>query len=383
MHKILLTAVPLLTSISAAYCLLCIMAAAGYTRRRNRPLTIATTLPPISILKPLRGTDPEMYASMRSHCTQNYPEYEILFGVGDLEDPAADVVRRLQREFPDRAIRLLHCDKNLGPNGKVSSLAQLAAMAIYGVLLVNDSDIRVEADYLKSIATELQQPNVGLVTCLYRGISAHTIASKLESFGVSTDFVPGVLVASLIEGGIRFGLGSTLALRKKDLQAIGGFESLTQYLADDYQLGLRIAEKELKVELSREIVDTYLPAYSFRAFITHQLRWMRTIRASRPAGYAGLPLTFTLPLGILSVLLAQGALWAWVLFAVAASLRLIAAITNGVFVLRDRQLPSLMWLLPLRDLIAPFIWIAGLVGREIVWRGKVFDLDHGKLTPRN
>jgi ceramide glucosyltransferase len=382
MHKILLTAVALMTSLSAAYCLLCIMAAAAYTRRRNRPLPVATTLPPISILKPLKGTDPEMYASLRSHCTQNYPKYEILFGIGDLEDPAAEVVECLRREFPDHAIRLVHCHKNLGPNGKVSSLAQLAANAKYDMLLVNDSDIRVEPDYLRTVATELQQPDVGMVTCLYRGVPARTIASKLESLGISTDFVPGVLVASLIEGGIRFALGSTLALRKEHLQAIGGFESLTQYLADDYQLGLRISEKKLKIELSREIVDTYLPAYSCRAFITHQLRWMRTIRASRPAGYAGLPFTFTLPLGILSVLLAADSLWAWALFAVAASLRLTAAVTTGVFVLRDRQPPSLMWLLPLRDLIAPFLWIAGHFGRKIVWRGKVFDLDHGKLTPR-
>jgi len=380
MTQLLLISTALLTALSAAYCILCIIAAVGCNCRHNRPLA-STALPPISVLKPLKGTDPEMYQSLRSHCTQNYPDYEILFGVNDLDDPAAEVVKRLQHEFSDRPVRLVHCEENLGPNGKVSSLAQLADVARHDLLLVSDSDIRVDEIYLRRIATELQQPDVGLVTCLYRGVPARTIGSKLESLGISTDFVPGVLVASLIESGIRFGLGSTLAFRKKDLQAIGGFESLTDYLADDYELGLRIAEQHLKIELSRQVVDTYLPAYNFGAFITHQLRWMRTIRASRPAGYAGLPLTFTLPWGILSVVLARGPLWAWALFAVAGLLRFTAAIITGVFVLRDRQLPSLIWLLPLRDLLAPFIWIAGLVGRKIVWRGKVFELHQGKLLP--
>ena len=383
MYKFLLTAVATVTCISAAYCVSCIIAAAQYINRRARPLSVSHNLPPFSILKPLKGTDPEMYKSLRSHCTQNYPEYEILFGISDLQDPAAEVVKQLQLEFPNRSIQLLHCEKDLGPNSKVSSLAQLAVVAKYDVLLVNDSDIRVQSSYLSIIATELQQPGVGLVTCPYRGVPAGTFGSRLESLGISTDFMPGVLVAMQIERGLRFGLGSTLALRKGDLQAIGGFEALTDYLADDYQLGRRIAERNLRIELSRTIVETYLPNYDFAGFITHQLRWMRTIRASRPAGYAGLPLTFTLPWAMHSLILARGARWAWGLFAVAVLLRFAAAIVTGGFVLRDRTVLRLFWLLPLRDLLAPFVWMAGLVGRKIVWRGKVFELEHGKLIPRD
>jgi ceramide glucosyltransferase len=379
MYNFLLIAVALLTSASAAYCVVCVIAAAKFVRLRARSFSVASTLPPLSILKPLKGTDPEMYESLRSHCTQDYPEYEILFGISDPHDPAAAMVKQLQQEFPNRSIHLLHCEKNLGPNSKVSSLAQLAVISKYDVMVVNDSDIRVEPNYLSTVATELQQPGVGLVTCPYRGVPARTFGSRLESLGISTDFMPGVLVAMQIERGLRFGLGSTLALRKRDLEAIGGFEALAEYLADDYQLGRHITEKNLRIELSRTIVDTYLPNYDVAGFINHQLRWMRTIRASRPRGYAGLPLTFTLPWAMLSLILARGAPWAWVFLAFALSLRFAAARVTSGFVLRDRSALRLFWLLPLRDLLAPFIWMACLVGRKIIWRGKVFELDHGKL----
>jgi len=383
MYGFLLIVVGLATCVSAAYCAMCIIACISYVRRRALPLSAPLSLPPISILKPLKGTDPEMYQSFRSHCIQNYSEYELLFGISDPQDPAAEIVKRLQQEFPDRRIELVYCDKNLGPNGKVSTLAGLSAIAKYDALLVNDSDIRVEPDYLLTIATELQQPGVGLVTCLYRGVPASTMGSKLESLGISADFIPGVLVALLIERGLRFGLGSTLALRRKDLQAIEGFEALADYLADDYQLGRRIAESNLRVEISRTPVETYLPAYNLSGFITHQLRWMRTIRASRPGGYAGLLMTFTLPWAILALFLARGAHWACLLVAAAILLRFAVAIISGRSVLGDRHLFRLLWLLPLRDLLAPFIWLGGLVGRKIIWRGKEFELRDGKLIPRD
>ena len=381
MYGFLLIVVGLATCVSAAYSVMCIIACISYVRRRALPFSAPSSLPPISILKPLKGTDPEMYQSFRSHCIQNYSEYELLFGISDPQDPAAEIVKRLQQEFPDRRIELVYCDKNLGPNGKVSTLAQLSAVAKHDALLVNDSDIRVEPDYLLTIATELQQPGIGLVTCLYRGVPAPTMGSKLECLGISADFIPGALVASLIEGGLRFGLGSTLALRRKDLQAIDGFEALADYLADDYQLGRRIAESNLRVQLSRTSVETYLPAYDLSRFITHQLRWMRTIRASRPGGYAGLVMTFTLPWAILALLLARGAHWACLLFAAAILLRFAVAIISGRTVLRDRHLFRLLWLLPLRDLLTPFVWIGGLVGRKIIWRGKEFELRDGKLIP--
>ena len=361
------------------YCVLCIWAAARFASRARRSSAQVGDVQPVSILKPLKGTDPEMYESFRSHCLQDYPEYEILFGISHANDPAAALVEKLQHEFPGREIRLLLCEKNLGANGKVSSLVQLAAAAKYGFILVNDSDIRVAPDYLRTVVAELQAPDTGLVTCLYRGVPANTIASRLESLGVSTDFVPGVLVARQIEGGLHFGLGSTLALRRKHLEAIGGFEAIVDYLADDYELGKRIADLGLEVELSNTTVDTVLPEYSFSGLFSHQLRWARTIRASRPGGYAGLLITYTLPWAILCLVLARGANWALALFSGAALLRLSMALVTGVSALQDGNVVRSLWLLPIRDFLAMIVWVGGLVGKKIVWRGEEFYLEHGKM----
>jgi ceramide glucosyltransferase len=289
-------------------------------------------------------------------------------------------VEKLIAEFPDRAIRLLPCDQDLGANGKVSTLAQMTTVAAHDFLLVNDSDIRVEPDYLRQVMTELQAPETGLVTCLYRGVPAGTLGSALESLGISTDFMAGVLAARQIEGGLRFGLGSTLALRKRDLEAIGGFEAIADYLADDYELGHRISERNLKVTLSQSVVETYLPAYNLAGFLSHQLRWARTIRASRPSGYAGLLFTFTLPWAVLTLILAHGATWAWAMFAIALAARVTMAFITATLVLRDRQFWRWSWLLPLRDFLAVPIWIGGLAGRKIIWRGERFHLKNGKLT---
>ena len=361
------------------YCVLCIWAAARYVSEPKPSSQQIPDLPPVSILKPLKGTDPEMYESFRSHCVQTYPDYEILFGINDANDLAAELVEKLQRDFPQHAIKMVRCEKTLGANGKVSSLAQLAEAAKYDVILVNDSDIRVAPDYLRTVVAELLAPNTGLVTCLYRGVPANTIASRLESLSISTDFAPGVLAAMQIEGGLHFGLGSTLAFRRTDLDAIGGFEAIADYLADDYELGKRIADRGLKVALSNSIVETFLPAYGISGFFSHQLRWARTIRASRPGGYAGLLLTYTLPWAALCLLLARGATWAWALFVIAVLLRVTMAWASAVSVLKDEEARRWLWLLPLRDFVAPLVWLAGIFGRKISWRGEEFELDKGKL----
>ena len=371
----------LAAAVSVMYCALCIWSAArlGSPRRLSAPPAKAP--PPVSILKPLKGTDPEMYDSLRSHCLQNYPDYEILFGITNPADPATPVIEKLIQEFPDHKIRLVRCEQKLGANGKVSSLAQLAAVAANDFLLVNDSDIRVQPDYLQTVMRELQEPGTGLVTCLYRGVPAATLASKLESLFISTDFMAGVLAARQIEGGLRFGLGSTLAFRRRDLEAIGGFDAIADYLADDYELGRRLAEQDLKVKLSESVVETYLPAYDGSRFFSHQLRWARTIRASRPGGYAGLLFTFTLPWAALTVILARGAAWAWELLAGALAARLAMALVTARLVLHDRAFMRCLWLLPLRDFLAVLVWLGGLAGHKIVWRGEVFHLENGKLTP--
>jgi ceramide glucosyltransferase len=368
------------TVASMLYGFVCLRAAARFLGR-SFDRAHSGDWPGLSVLKPLKGADPELYEALRSHCLQDYPQYEILFGITEASDPAAIVVRKLIEEFPERTLKVVTCDQRLGANGKVSTLAQLAPWASHEILLVNDSDIRVTPDYLRTIAGELQPPATGMVTCLYRGLAAPTLASRLEALNISTDFVPGVLAASLIERGLDFGLGSTLAFRRRQLQAIGGFEAILDYLADDYELGHRIRRQGLKVELSRTIVETHIPAYDLAQFVSHQLRWARTIRTSRPGGYLGLLLTFTLPWAVAALIFARGSSWAWFLFAAALLVRMCVAFTTCRFVLEDRKTLHSLGLLPLRDFVAVLVWIGGLVGNHVVWRGKKFSLECGKLRP--
>jgi ceramide glucosyltransferase len=326
------------TAASIAYYIVCLWSAATFLgERKAADKSVRPTLA-VSILKPLRGTDPEMYESFRSHCLQDYPEYEIIFGVSDANDPAIPLVEQLQAEFPQRAIRIMICREKLGANTKVSNLAQMVRQARYEYLIVNDGDIRVEPDYLRRVLAPLAVPAVGLVTCLYRGVANSTLGSRLEALGISTDFAAGVLVAQTVEHGISFGLGSTLAFRRRDLQAIGGFEAIVDFLADDYQIGSRIAALGLTIKLSDIVVETFLPRYTLRGFVDHQLRWARAVRDSRFRGYVGLGLTFGLPWAALALICAKGAGWAWALLACAAVLRMAVAIVVGKFVLRDRQL---------------------------------------------
>jgi ceramide glucosyltransferase len=364
---------------SLAYYALCLWSAAKFLNQRKAADKSVRPTPPVSILKPLRGTDPEMYESFRSHCLQDYPAYEIIFGVSDANDPAIQLVEQLKSEFPQGKVRLIICAENLGANTKVSNLAQMVRETRYEHLIVNDSDIRVEPDYLRRVLASLTDPNIGLVTCLYRGVANSTMGSRLESIGISTDFSAGVLVAQDLERGIRFGLGSTLAFRRRDLKAIGGFESIVDYLADDYQLGSRIAGLGLKVQLSDVIVETFLPRYTLSAFVTHQLRWARTVRDSRFWGYVGLGITFGLPWAALTLILARGAAWAWALLACTAAMRTAVAVAVGKLVLHDRKILRSLALIPLRDMVALLVWIVSFAGHKIAWRGDRFRLENGKL----
>ena len=344
----------------------------------------------VSILKSLKGLDPGMLDAFRSHCHQNYlGEYELLFGVSSLDDPAVTAVRQLQTEFPNHNIRLIECPERLGANGKVSTLVQLASRTRYDFLLVNDSDITVSPHYLSRVMAHFAPPEqrpvhqplrpVGLVTALYRGRMHGTFGSRLESLGIATDFMPSVLVARMLEGGLRYGLGSTLAVSRDALQHIGGFEALVDHLADDYELGERIFKAGYRIALAADVVETSVPAYRWRGFCDHQLRWLRTVRDARPSGYAGLLFTHGFTLALLNLVaggLSPISLW---LLALVFFLRLSLAMTVGAEVLGDHQVLPNLWLLPLRDLVAFGLWIAGFAGNTIVWRGERFEVRQGKL----
>jgi ceramide glucosyltransferase len=356
-------------------------------RKLRQAIQPENQLPAISILKPLKGIDPGIWESFCSHCEQQYPQVQVqlIFGVSDPNDPAIELVRDLQAKYPSLPMELIVCDRVLGANIKVSNLVQMLPAARHELLLVNDSDIHVPSDYLQKVIAPLADASVGLVTCFYSGIASPTLpsptlGSRLEALGISTDFVPGVLSAGFLEKGLHFGLGSTLAFWRRDLEAIGGFEVLLDYLADDYELGRRIAATGKKVELSAATVTTFLPAYTLRQFFRHQLRWSRTIRDARRWGYTGLLFTFGLPWALVTLLAARGAAWAWLLFGVTLGARLAVGLVAAEVVLHERQALRNILLLPLRDLIAPVVWAASFVGNRIHWRGDVFDLKDGRLT---
>ena len=386
MPHALAQAVELVTTAMAVagigYFLAALLAAQVFLVKRRAPW--APFAPGVSILKSLKGLDPGMMDAFRSHCRQNYAgEYELIFGVSALDDPAVAAVEQLQAEFPGHSIRLIECPLRLGMNGKVSALMQLVPHARYGFLLINDSDITVSPRYLERVMALHQQGSgdraTGLVTALYRGRAHGTLGSRLEALGISTDFQPSVLLARWIEGGLRYGLGSTLAVSREALDAIGGLATLVDHLADDYELGERIYKAGYGVALSGEVVETSVPAYDWQGFFDHQLRWYRTVRDARPWGYAGLVFTYGLGWALLNVVasgLSPLSLW---LLALSFFLRLGLAMTVGATVLGDHQVLPDLWLLPLRDMVALGLWVAGFAGNTIVWRGDRFVVKGGKL----
>lgn len=372
----------LLTLSGIAYGVLALLGARAFVRG-PRPPANADFAPGVSILKPLKGLDPKMYAGFASHCTQTYTgACELLFGVSSLQDEAVSAVARLRVEHPHLSIRLIECPARLGSNGKVSTLAQLLPEARFEHVVVNDSDIVVSPSYLSTVLAPFADARVGLVTAPYVGTAADTLPSRLEALGISTDFMPGVLTARLLEGGIHFGLGSTLATTKSALATIGGFEALRDCLADDYEMGVRLARAGFRVELVKEVVATGVPAYTWRGFWDHQLRWARSTRDSRRAGYLGLGVTYVLPWALCTVLASGGALWSFSLLSLALLVRVAVALMVGVGVLRDGQVLRDVWLLPLRDVLGLVVWAWSYASDEVVWRGERFRLRRGRLEAR-
>lgn len=359
-------------SIAALYQLIAL--AASLARRRAGP---AKSDGGISILKPVHGAEPGFYEAIRSHAVQDYPQFEILFGISDARDSARADIERLIREFPSVSIRLVVCSQVCSedaPNRKVGILMDLVKEARYPLLIVNDSDIRVPRGYLLDVTAPLADSRVGLVTCLYRA-EAGDWPSRWEALAIATEFAPSTLVAPFF-GVSEFGLGSTLAFRKTDLDRIGGFAAIADYLADDYQLGRKLHSLGLQNVISDVVVSTRLSAGSWRAAWRHQLRWARTIRLSRGAGYAGLPVTFATLWALVAALCG---LW-WLALPLLA-LRFAMAIACGWFVLRSPDVCRYFYLIPLRDLAAVAVWAAGLFGNTVDWRGRRLRLDtEGKIV---
>ncbi|MGA2740122.1 MAG: bacteriohopanetetrol glucosamine biosynthesis glycosyltransferase HpnI [Bryobacteraceae bacterium] len=357
---------------SAVYWLLAIVAALRWPRS---PVVLpAIPYPPVSILKPVHGRDPHFYEAIRSHALQDYPQYEILFGISRPNDPAAEDIRRLIAEFSALHIRLIVTSTKM-PNAKVGVLSDLAAQARYPLLLVNDSDINVAPDYLRQVTALLDQPGAGLVTCLYRAQSENW-PGRWEALGVATEFAPSVLVARML-GSVEFALGSTMLLRACDLRRIGGFAAIGDYLADDYQLGRSIRGLGLRVVFAPAIVETHLGGATWGEVWRHQLRWSRGIRVSRPAGYFGYLVTHAAFWSIVAT-----AAGAWPVGVAALAIRVLAGVCVGWGVLRDHAALRRAWWIPFRDLWGFAIWVCGLFGNTVEWRGARMRLSSdGKILP--
>jgi len=336
--------------------------------------------PPASVLKPVRGLDAEAYANFASFCRQEYPDYEILFGVADAHDPVISLIHRLQRDFPARSIRLVVAPA-FGSNRKASLLHHLAAHARHDVLVASDSDMRVTPGYLRQVVAPLADSNIGLVTCLYHGALLRTFTARLEALYMSTSFLPSALVARKVLG-MRFALGASIALRRRDLARIVGFAAIAEHLADDYQIGKRIADLGLQVYLSTYVLTSVLGATSFHDQWAREVRWARCAHISRPLEYPGLLLTFSTPLAVLLLLLTGFAPIAWLTLAVSLALRWIVARRIAGYA-GDHEVRRWLFWLPIRDMLSALVWCAGVVGRRVYWRGEWYRLQHdGRLAPQ-
>ncbi len=349
---------------------------------RRTPRFNPTSAPAVSVLKPVRGIDPGAYEHYATFCRQDYADYEIIFGVADPDDPAIALVQRLIAEFPDRSIRLVSGIPDVGPNSKVSTLCRLVREARHDLLVICDSDVSVPTGYLRAVAAAFNDGDVGVVTCLYRGVpDGRHVWADLEALGISADFMAGVLVAERVEG-VRFALGATMATTRAHLSEIGGFEAMVDRCADDFELGSRVAAQGYRVALADCIVRTVCVAATFAPFFRHELRWAITQRQCRPRSYLARTLvTHGLPWTIAAVAVSSSAVIACVYIAAYVVLRTAMAWVVGAGVLRDDTVRRRWWLLPVRDAISFLVACAAHVYDRIEWRGREFHLVRGQLVP--
>jgi ceramide glucosyltransferase len=360
-----------------AYYLVAIVCAWLFFRKRNGP--VADFLPPVSLLKPMRGLDRETYENLASFCRQQYPNYELLFCTDHERDPTIGVIQKLKADFPHVPIRLSIGSSTSGSNNKVIKLCRLADEARYDLLVASDSDIRVEPDYLRRVALPFRDPHTGAVTCLYRGSTAPSLWAELEDVALTSDFLAGVLVARKL--GVKFALGATMAVRRQVLSEIGGFQALADAAADDHELGNRVAASGYQVELARTTVQTECTSGSFKDFFQHRLRWSVVTRESRTWGHLGFLFAQGLPWVMVAVAAARSRTIAGCYAAAYLVLRLGLAFTVGAWGLRDSVLRRKWWLVFLSDALGFVVWLTSLFTSRVVWQDSTYDVRKGQLIP--
>src|SRR5262245_19575104 len=357
------------------YYLLAIVATRKLCKARVAAEPEVLESPAISLLKPLRGADPELEQHLESFFQQDYPSFEILFAVRHESDPAVAVVELLTARYPRIPARLIFTGEPPYANAKVYSMEKMAEAASAGILVITDSDTSVDKDYLRRIALAFKPERIGAATNLYRGISGADLWSKLEALGMSTEFMAGVVGANHM-GGMKFALGPSMAIRRDCLRAIGGFAAMADYLADDFVLGQWASEAGYEVALLPHAVNHHATALGFTRSFKHRLRWNRSSRFSRPAGYMGQGFTYGLPWALLLVLAAP-IWWSGSLLLTVLAARLWMAYELGRRLLDDRDSPRRFWLIPLQDLLSFATWVGGFAGREVVWRNERYRLLEG------
>jgi ceramide glucosyltransferase len=367
------------TAASALYQAAAFLSVRRFRRRSFAPLADEEA-PPVTLLKPVKGADPEALANFRSFCRQEYPEYEVLFGAHDPDDPALAAARRVAAEPGAAFTLLLGTPREHGANRKVSNLLNLLPLARHDLLVISDSDLRVGPGFLREALAPFRDARVGLVTCPYRGVRADSPAARLESLSVLAEFIPSVLVAERL-GGMRFALGAVMAVRCEALEAIGGLQGIADHLADDYELGQRVQEAGWEVVLAPPVVEIVLARERFADSWQRRLRWARTVRVCRPAGYLGSGITYTTPLALLALALLRSHPAGQALAGAALLLRLAAARASAA-VLGDALSPARTLLLPASDLLSFLLWCGGLLGRHVTWRGERYRLSpDGRISP--
>jgi len=362
------------------YCLAIYSGLVYFRRLRKLPPLDRSFAPPVSILKPVRGLDYRAYENFASFCGLDYPDYEVLFAVADAHDPVIPVIEKLRQQYPKQAIRLIVGVAQLGITLKTNSLVRLAREAKHELLVINDSDVRVEEDYLRDVAAPFADPKVGCVTAFFRGMTEGGFAADVDAVGVPTDSSASTLVARTF-GTLDFALGWTMATTKTRLAEIGGFESLVNHHSDDFALGNEIFKRGFRIELMRKPVWMVFPRETLRDFFKHELRWSILLKNLRPGGYAAMAMTFGFPWAVLVTLVVPSFSVALSYFVAYLALRLAVAWTIGVWGLQDPVVRKRIWLVPVRDALNLCIYIASFFSNTVRWRGIAYRVQGRSFVP--
>ena len=362
------------------YCLAIYSGQVYFRRLRKLPPLDRSFTPPVSILKPVRGLDHQAYENFASFCNLDYPDYEILFAVADTDDPVIPVIENLKKNFPQQAIRLIVGVVQLGITLKTNSLVRLAREAKHELLVINDSDVRVEEDYLRDVVASFADSKVGCVTAFFRGMTEGGFVADVDAVGVPTDSSASTLVARTL-GSMDFALGWTMATTKTRLAEIGGFQSLVNHHSDDFALGNEIFRRGYRIELMRKPVWMVFPRETLRDFFKHELRWSILLKNLRPVGYAAMAMTFGLPWAALVALVVPSSAVALAYFAAYLVLRLAVAWTIGVWGLQDPVVRRRLGLVPIRDALNFCVYLASFFSNTVRWRGVAYRVRGRSFVP--